>query len=125
MSSDIQYTTTNVHTIPTKKEEAGGVKYDDGKVDFSLLPMGPLEDVAKVWTFGKQKYNAWNWTKGFKYLRVYSAALRHIFASMRGEDTDPESKLPHLAHAICCLMMLLEFQATNTGEDDRYVRGKR
>ena len=30
-----------------------------------------------------------------------------------GEQLDPESKLPHLAHAVCCLLFILWFEETN------------
>lgn len=98
------------------------LKYDSEKVDMSLIPIGPLMAVARVWTFGKAKYSAWNWTKGFAWSRPYAAALRHIFAWAAGENKDPETGESHLAHAICCLTMLIEFQETNTGADDRYKR---
>ena len=44
-----------------------------------------------------------------------------LFRSGRGEDLDPESKLPHLAHAICCFLMLLESQLNEYGTDDRWT----
>jgi len=37
-----------------------------------------------------------------------------------GEDKDPESGLSHLAHSLCCLMFLLEFEKTHPELDDRY-----
>jgi len=97
----------------------GGIKYDDGKPDHSLHPPIALEEIAKVWSFGQRKYQAFNWSKGFLWRRPAAAALRHITAWLRGEDLDPESGYSHLAHAACCLMMLLHFQATNTGTDNR------
>ena len=106
----------------TSTDNLGGIKHDSDKPDYSLLPPGPIDMIAQVWTFGKKKYAAYNWCKGFLWSRPIAAALRHIFAFMRGENLDPESGKPHLAHAICCLMMLLEFLETNTGIDDRYKR---
>lgn len=97
----------------------GGIKFDQDKPDYSLLPLISTEEVVKVWTFGKKKYAAWNWTLGFQFSRPYAAALRHVFAWARGESYDPESGIHHLAHAICDLQMLLEFELTKTGEDDR------
>lgn len=39
--------------------------------------------------------------------RYYDAAIRHLTAWWDGERNDPESNLPHLAHAACCIIFLL------------------
>ncbi|KQW00062.1 hypothetical protein ASC87_19945 [Rhizobacter sp. Root1221] len=85
-----------------------------------LLPPEALLEIAKAFTFGAKKYSANNWRKGFKWMRVTGALLRHVYAWMRGEKADPESGLSHLAHAGACLCFLLTFEATGTGEDDRW-----
>lgn len=102
--------------------ELTGVKHDDGKPDMSLLSSIALIEVAKVMTFGKKKYSANNWRGGFAWTRPLSACLRHVFAFIGGEDKDPETGLSHLAHAICCLMFVLEFTVTKAGVDDRYKK---
>jgi hypothetical protein len=45
-------------------------------------------------------------------VRYYDAAMRHIGARHAGEINDPESKLPHLGHAMCCLIFWLWFDLT-------------
>ncbi len=97
-----------------------GVKHDHDKPDMSLLSSIALFEVAKVMTFGKKKYSAHNWRGGFIWSRPLSAALRHIFAYLKGEDKDPETGLSHLAHAMCCLMFILEFEVTHPELDDRH-----
>lgn len=94
-------------------------KFDDGKPDLSLHPPEAIFEIGRVWTFGAAKYGAHNWRKGLGWRRQIAAALRHIFAYLGGEDKDPESGLSHLAHACCCLMMLITFQITGVGTDDR------
>lgn len=96
-----------------------GTKHDAGKPDMSLMPSDAFFLICEVWTFGQKKYAAFNWSKGFGWRRPIAAALRHIFAWLGGENNDPESGLPHLAHACCCLIMVLSFQARGTGKDDR------
>lgn len=96
------------------------VKHDSGKPDYTLMPTEAMDEIAAVWTFGQRKYAAFNWANGFKWRRPLAAALRHIYAYLRGEDKDPESGLSHLAHAICCLCMVITFEKTQTGEDDRH-----
>jgi hypothetical protein len=103
---------------PTTTE--GGTKHDDGKPALALLPFAAVEEVAKVLQFGAKKYNKYNYKKGFEYTRLVSAALRHLFAFGKGEDKDPETGLSHLAHAICCVLFLLDQTITGRGNDDRY-----
>jgi len=99
-----------------------GIKHDQEKPDFSLLSSIALFEVARVMTFGKKKYAAHNWRKGMQVCRLLAAALRHIFAYLGGETKDPESGCSHLAHAICCLMMALEFEFTRPELDDRFFQ---
>jgi hypothetical protein len=97
-----------------------GIKHDDGKPRMGLLPTGPLREIAKVMTFGADKYGDHNWRGGFKWSRLTDAALRHLTAWNDGEDKDPESGLSHLAHVACCVLFLLEHEQKKLGNDDRY-----
>lgn len=91
-------------------ERTGAVKHDSGKTDWSLMPFEALEEVNKVLEFGAAKYSAYNWAEGgFKYSRVLSATLRHLFSFMRGQDNDPESGLSHMAHAGCNVLFMLHY----------------
>jgi len=83
-----------------------GAKLDQGKVRVDLLDADALEGIAKVLTFGANKYAAHNWRGGIAWSRLLGAMMRHLFAIMRGEYTDPESGLPHIDHLGCCWMFL-------------------
>lgn len=100
------------------------VKLDNGKTDWSLLPIDSVEEILKVLEFGKNKYAAHNWCKGdgFLWTRPLNACLRHLFAWARGEDKDPESGISHLAHAGCNILFLLHFTLNKEryNQDDRY-----
>jgi hypothetical protein len=85
-----------------------------------LLPTAPLEEVARVLAHGAEKYGDYNWCNGTRWGRCYRALLSHAWAWWRGEDTDSESGLSHLAHCICNLLFLMEFQRNGWGEDDRF-----
>lgn len=92
-----------------KAPTADGVKHDKGKPEFRLIPQQALEDVAKVMSYGAKKYAPDNWRKVPNgHDRYLDAALRHINAHLRGDVSDDESGLPHLAHAVCSLMMAME-----------------
>lgn len=97
-----------------------GLKYDSEKPRVELLDPLALEGLAKVLTFGAQKYAAHNWRGGISFSRLIGAALRHTFAILRGEDTDPESGLPHVDHLGCCWMFLSNMMKTRPDLDDRW-----
>lgn len=86
------------------------VKHDDGKTPLALLPPVAIEEMGRVLGYGAKKYAPDNWRKvGDDWKSRYlSAALRHLFAYMRGEMIDVESGLPHLSHALCNLAFLVE-----------------
>lgn len=85
-----------------------GRKDDADKTDWSLMPWKELEDVANVLTYGAKKYAPDNWKHVENHRdRYFSAAMRHVLARRAGELADPESGLPHLAHAVCCLLFLM------------------
>jgi len=96
------------------------VKYDGEKPRMDLLDPLALEGLAKVLTFGAQKYAAHNWRKGIANTRLIAAMLRHLFAIMRGEDLDPESGLPHIDHVGCCWMFLSNNMKVRPDTDDRW-----
>lgn len=89
-------------TAPAWKDDAGKVRLD-------LLPFAALEDVARVLEYGAEKYapQGWRHLEG-GHERYVRAALRHLHAHAGGEMFDPESGLPHLAHAACSLLFALE-----------------
>lgn len=98
---------------------AEGLKFDQDKPRMDLLDPLAIEQLALVLGFGAQKYAAHNWRKGLSKTRLIAAALRHLFAYLRGEDTDPETGLPHPAHAMCGCMFLLGL-SHRTELDDRW-----
>lgn len=102
------------------KEQPTGSKFDGDKPRMDLLDSDFLEEVASVLTFGAKKYAAHNWRGGIAYSRLIAAAYRHLGAINRGEDIDPESGLPHVAHLGCCVMFLSSMMRVKPELDDRY-----
>ena len=107
---------TTINDI-VKRGKVYGRKYDDDKTRMDLLMGGcakSLEQVAKVLTFGAKKYNDDNWRLVPDAQKRYHAALhRHLNAYYQGNKLDDETGLSHLAHALCCLLFLLEFEVQN------------
>lgn len=102
-------------------------KHDSKKPRMDLLPPRAMLAVGEILTYGADKYDPHNWTKGLAYSRLQSAALRHLMAWQSGEDNDPESGYSHLAHAACSIMMLLETTYIYPGHelDDRCAAYRR
>lgn len=87
-----------------------GRKDTEGKDPWDLLPWEPIQQIVKVLGFGLRKYSRGNW----KFVpeprdKYFSALMRHLVSWRDGEQINPESGLPHLAHAGCCLVFLLWF----------------
>ena len=88
-----------------------GVKYDDGKARWELIPFRAMRDVVDVLTYGSRKYADDNWKIVPDARKRYiSAAFRHLTDWAGGEKKDSETGKSHLAHAICCLLFLLWFE---------------
>lgn len=98
----------------------GGVKFDQDKPEWSLLPLQScLTGVIRVLMYGAKKYTRDNWRAGMPWQRVMDAAKRHIFAWEEGEDLDKETQLNHIDHALCELLFLRYYITNGVGKDDR------
>jgi hypothetical protein len=100
----------------------GGIKKDAGKPQHDLIPFEALDEIAKVFTFGCIKYSRSDWAKGIKISRLLSAAYRHMGKFNAGEEMDPESNLPHIAHAATNLIMLIYLMQNKPELDDRWSK---
>lgn len=91
--------------LPTNAEP--GMKFDSSKPDMRLIPPLAELEMAKVLTFGAEKYAPGNWKK-IEPERYVSAAMRHINAIRQGELVDSESGCHHAAHLMCCAAFMVE-----------------
>lgn len=96
-----------------------GVKFDNGKPRYELVPPETMEALATILTHGAAKYGDRNWEKGMAWSRPYGALLRHLYAWWRGEQNDPETGHSHLWHAACNVCFLIAYESRRTGQDDR------
>lgn len=90
------------------KQKEKAVRYNQDKLRVDLIPTELTEQVAKVFTFGANKYSANNW-KGFSQEQqdeIIGSLLRHILEYQKGNKFDDESGLHHLAHAACNLSLI-------------------
>ena len=91
-----------------------GAKDDAGKPRMGLVFSGfqnALVEVAKVGTFGAKKYSDNGWEHVDDGPARYTDALfRHLLGA---GHTDPETDLPHLAHAAWNVLAVLELELRN------------
>ena len=93
-----------------------GMKFDQEKSKWDLLPLDELDGCVRVLTIGAKKYAPYNWLKVDNgRSRYYSAMLRHIKAWQSGDFYDQETKEHHLDHALCCLIFLRHFAVKEDG----------
>lgn len=96
-----------------------GLRYDEGKLRFDLLPPDALEELVKVYTRGAQKYAPRNWEKGMAWGRCFGSLMRHAWSWWRGEEIDPETGCHHMAHVAWNAMTLVSYSIRSKGTDDR------
>lgn len=99
-----------------------GKKFDEGKLDWDLLPVESVEEIIKVFMFGEAKYGRSNWQGKLENFdrRQYNAVMRHMHAWKKGEKLADDSQLMHLAHACADIMMLIweELHHANSGSKE-------
>lgn len=107
------------HVSIEKSVASVGLKYDEGKLRYDLLPPDAVKAIVRVLTYGSVKYAPRNWENGIYQSRLMAASRRHEAAWEMGEDFDPETGIHHLAHKACCdIMMLAQELRGMTNFDD-------
>lgn len=121
--SDIE--TPRLREVPVLEEDTSiddgseevANRYNAGKARFGLIDPAFEEGIAKVLTFGAEKYGAENWKKAAgtdshdDFVRgCFDSLRRHLNAIAQGENTDSESGLPHLDHISCNIMFIRYYQ---------------
>lgn len=100
-----------------KKQE--GLRFNQGKTRYDLVPAFAQEQYARVLTEGASKYAERNWENGMSWSKVLASLERHLAAIKRGEDYDPETGLLHSAHVMCNAAFLTEYYKIYPQGDDR------
>ena len=103
-------------------KDNGGLRFNQDKLRWDLLPLPAIEQVIKVFTHGSKKYKPYNWYRGMEYSISYASGQRHRASWWLGETLDKESKLHHLAHSITNDLFNLTFELEKRKNlDDRVI----
>lgn len=102
----------------TKDPDTGGEK---GQKHLQLGAIDPvaLLELSRVAAMGAEKYDAFNYLKGYDWRLSMDAAMRHALLFWAGEDLDPESGACHAAHFAWHGLALTSFYLRGLGRDTR------
>lgn len=106
------------------KDPSKGMKWDAGKLDWSLLPWEVIEKLVVRFTAGKEKYGPNNWQKLDNAKDRYTAAaFRHWMKYVKGErwDEDPNfENMPstHLQAMLWNLVVLCWFELQDIKKEE-------
>ena len=98
-----------------------------GQKDKKIAQLGALDPrallaLAEIAGAGAEKYDRYNFLKGYDWSLSYDACQRHLNLFWAGDDLDEESGQPHLAHAAWHCLAMLSFYLRDLGDDDRFVQ---
>lgn len=78
-----------------------------------------MEELGRIYGFGEEKYDRFNYLKGYDWSLSIDALKRHLLAFEAREDRDGESGLLHTAHVAWHGLALTSFVLRGVGTDDR------
>ena len=108
----VRYIQENLQRIDkdSTEETSKGLRYNNGKLRWSLLPVEPIVELIRVLEKGAVKYAPNNWkkfTKAEADENCYDSMMRHIQQWRLGQTHDEETGLHHMAHIMCNAMFIL------------------
>ncbi len=103
-----------------EKENEIGLRYNNNKPKWSLVPQSALLPMVEVLEFGAKKYAPENWKKGLSIREICESLKRHLDAFMEGEDNDKESLISHIGHMQCNTLFLGWMMENRPDMDDRF-----
>ena len=102
-----------------RPEGERSLRYNNGKADYSLIPLASMKEAAKVLEYGATKYARDNWKRPTHWSVSFACLQRHLAAWQDGEDNDPESGRNHLGHAMCNILQMLHMLENHPEELER------
>jgi len=97
----------------------GAMRFNSGKMPFSMLPLDALVEITRVYLIGGIKYERDNWLKGMSWTDMIDCAERHFILWRMGLHRDPDTGCHHLALCAWNIIGLLVYELRGLGTDDR------
>lgn len=107
--------------IPNIQQDNGGLRYNDGKVRFDLLPPEALWELANLYTKGAIKYADRNWERGMSWGKCFASMMRHAWSFWRGEEIDEETGVHHMIAVAWNAFAIYTYSIRKIGIDDRNI----
>jgi len=129
ITEEVSTNDTNIEQTKT----ARAVRNNIGKLRYNLIPPYPMEQIAKLYTYGAKKYSPNNWKKGMPWSECVAALKRHLAAFEAVEDYDYDqdcagckvgdcnnhSGLFHMVSVAWNAITLIDYYRSNPQFDDR------
>jgi len=78
-----------------------GTRHNEGKIRHDLLEPFAMNELAKIFTKGAEKYAPFNWLKGMKWSKMRASLGRHLSAYDMGQDFDIDENCPNCLKGNC------------------------
>jgi len=112
-----------VSEVRIVNEQTGGEKGQ--KIErYDLIPWEAMDEVARVYGLGAEKYSENNFRKGYAWSLSFASMMRHATQFWAGESYDKETGAHHLACAVFHALALIDFEKNYPELDDRYKKGE-
>ena len=111
--------TPAIQPLPAVEFGPEGIKYDNEKLDWSLVPFNAMEGAIRVLQHGAKKYKPDNWKFVEPIERYYNAAMRHLTAIFNGELKDPDTGELHASHLLCNALFIVYKQEEMENEQNQ------
>jgi len=86
---------------------------------YDLIPWDQMDEVARVYGKGAEKYDDRNWELGVDLSLNFAALHRHLSAFWNGQSVDPETECHHLAAVVFHALAMMRNQQAHPDCDDR------
>jgi hypothetical protein len=102
---------TQVQQVQLAREASNqkALRYNEGKIEWSLVDFKALEPMVRVLMFGAKKYSPNNWKKGLPIDKILDSMIRHLVEIQEGKALDEESRELIVGHVLCNAMFLSHF----------------